>query len=343
MYLRRNFSAGALAGGALSFLPAGLRAADPDDWGAFCHRYVTDVGRIVDTGNGDISHSEGQGYGMLFAQTFGDRPLFERIWGWTQAALRRSTDPLHIWKWQPETPHIADANTATDGDLLIAWALLQAGQAWSEPTYTQQAHAILNALVRLATQRTDNGMILLPGVSGFQHAHCVVVNLSYYIFPALQAASDLDPGGVWSTILRDGAALIKRSSFGRYHLPPDWLAVPYSGTRLRIASGWPPRFSFDAIRIPLYMAWGRVLGDPLRTAFDSFWAHWGLDALPGWVDLTTGERSSYNAPPGFRAVAIASDNATWGHVPIPSVRDSRDYYSAALTLLARIASWEQKP
>jgi len=185
-------------------------------------------------------------------------------------------------------------------------------------------------------------MILLPGVNGFRHGRRTVVNLSYYIFPALQAASDLDPSGVWSTILKDGAALIEQSSFGRYHLPPDWLAVPCSGTRLSIASGWPPRFSFDAIRIPLYMTWGRVLEEPLRTTFDKFWTHWGLDALPGWVDLTTGDRSSYNAPPGFRAVAIASDNGTWGHVPIPSVRESGDYYSAALTLLARMAITEPK-
>ncbi|MEG9529489.1 MAG: glycosyl hydrolase family 8, partial [Hyphomicrobiales bacterium] len=42
-------------------------------WRAYRSRFITDQGRVVDTANGQISHSEGQGYGMLLAVAAGDR------------------------------------------------------------------------------------------------------------------------------------------------------------------------------------------------------------------------------------------------------------------------------
>jgi endoglucanase len=48
---------------------------------------VTEAGRVVDTAKGLISHSEGQGYGLLLAVAAGDRSTFDRIWGWTRANL----------------------------------------------------------------------------------------------------------------------------------------------------------------------------------------------------------------------------------------------------------------
>jgi endoglucanase len=48
-------------------------------WREFLTRYVSPEGRIIDTGNGNISHSEGQGYGLILAEAFGDRSSFERI------------------------------------------------------------------------------------------------------------------------------------------------------------------------------------------------------------------------------------------------------------------------
>ncbi|AQS88504.1 hypothetical protein A0U93_11800 [Neoasaia chiangmaiensis] len=338
---RRSMAAGLAVSGASSLITLPAQGADiADEWRGFRHRYVSDDGRVIDTGNGNISHSEGQGYGMLFAQSAGDRSNFDLIWGWTRANLTRENDSLHAWKWQPAAPHVTDTNTATDGDLLIAWALSRAGLSWSEPDYTRQARMIFDALSQRATQSTAEYKLLLPGLHGFTHAHRTVVNPSYYIFPALKAAAAQAPTGIWPTVLRDGVRLIERGVFGKYNLPPDWLAVPIAGGAPRLAKNWPPRFSYDAIRIPLYMAWGGVLADPLRAALDRFWGVWGLQALPGWVDLTTGERSSYNAPPGFQAVAIVSDPDRWGQHPLPGVRESGDYYSAALTLLAHIAATE---
>ncbi len=44
------------------------------------------------------------------------------------------------WKWDPKAdPHIVDVNNASDGDILIAYALGLAGKAWGEPRYTEAA------------------------------------------------------------------------------------------------------------------------------------------------------------------------------------------------------------
>ena len=40
-------------------------AADQAEWLAFRNRFIAPEGRVVDTGNGGVSHSEGQGYAML--------------------------------------------------------------------------------------------------------------------------------------------------------------------------------------------------------------------------------------------------------------------------------------
>ena len=109
---------------------------DADLWRAYKAKFVTDGGRVVDTANAMVSHTEGQGYGLLLAVAANDRPTFERIWGWTRANLAVRNDELLAWRWEPDhRPAVADLNDAADGDILIAWALAEAADAWSEDAY----------------------------------------------------------------------------------------------------------------------------------------------------------------------------------------------------------------
>src|SRR5476649_908231 len=101
----------------------------PEFWQAYKSRFVTPAGRVVDTANKNISHSEGQGYAMLLAVAAGDRATFNLVWDWTRANLMVRDDSLLAWRWQPdERPAVADINNATDGDLLVAWALTEAAE-----------------------------------------------------------------------------------------------------------------------------------------------------------------------------------------------------------------------
>jgi endoglucanase len=91
-------------------------------WTAFRQIYLSGDGRIVDNGNGGISHSEGQGYGMVLATLVGDRPR-SRPCGWTERTLLRGDVALFAWRYDPRAPNpVADTNNASDGDMLIAWA-----------------------------------------------------------------------------------------------------------------------------------------------------------------------------------------------------------------------------
>ena len=59
---------------------------------------------------------------------------------------------------------VADRNNATDGDLLIAWALMRAARTWQVGAYATAARAILAAIRSHAVVTSDRGPLLLPGV-----------------------------------------------------------------------------------------------------------------------------------------------------------------------------------
>jgi hypothetical protein len=53
--------------------------SDLDAWRSYKRRFLSDQGRVIDTANGGISHSEGQGYGMLLAVAASDHETFDAI------------------------------------------------------------------------------------------------------------------------------------------------------------------------------------------------------------------------------------------------------------------------
>jgi endoglucanase len=89
----------AFAGSAYSREPR----QDQNSWSAWKHSFLSSDGRIIDDGNGEISHSEGQGFGALLAQAHGDRQAFNLIEEWTQKNLLVRQDPLMAWRWYAGT------------------------------------------------------------------------------------------------------------------------------------------------------------------------------------------------------------------------------------------------
>ena len=313
-----------------------------EDWLAFRHRYVTPEGRVIDTGNGNTSHSEGQGWGMMAAQAADDPDTFASLYDWTRQNLRRRPyDRLHAWRYKPtDASPVSDLNNATDGDLFIAASLARAAARWNRPDYAEQASHIgkdILGLVRTAGART----LLLPGAVGFEKKDCFLINPSYYAFGLFNDVASVAPSPLWEVLRQDGAALILQGRYGKWMLPPDWLRVDRANASLSIAAGWPPRFSWDAIRVPLHLAWGGVPSGPLIESFRRYWAS-SPAAPPAWTDLMTGEVAPYAAPAGIRAVAgvalrTQSLNTT---AALPSVMSATDYYGAGLVLLSRLAAEE---
>ena len=322
-------------------LPLGGALAAPQLWAQYKRRFITPSGRVVDSANGFISHSEGQGYGMLLAVAANDRMAFERLWGWTRANLMVRDDQLVAWRWEPgQRPAVSDMNNATDGDILIAWALAEAAEFWADASHRAAGRRIAVEIGRkLALFKTGQGALLLPGVAGFsadERPDGPVVNLSYYVFPAFGRLGVVAPEIDWPGLMRTGLDQIRAARFGPSELPSDWISLRDGAPRP--ADGFPPQFSYNAIRIPLYLAFAG-LGD---------WEHYR--AFHAWstsrralatIDVKTGrevERLSERGYASLAALLACVIDRTPVGPDFRTASETEHYYPATLHLLAVAAA-----
>lgn len=315
-------------------VPAKTNAIRPlKGWTTFKTAFVQSDGRVIDTGNGNISHSEGQGYGMVLAEVAGDRDAFDRIHDWTEKTLLRKDAALFSWRYVPtDAKPVADPNNATDGDILIAWALMRAGARWKERRYLERAAEIRGAIAKHLVRRMDTRTLLLPGIAGFDSADRTTLNLSYYIWPALDMFASAEPTGPWPALIIDGEWLVKTARFGPSALPTDWIDVGKEG-RVMPASGRPPRFGFDAIRLPLYLMMGGRGGQ--ADAIARYWKSCADDnrGIPAWVNVVSGEVAPFPLSAGGYAVA----RRLLGRDSLPGTpTPATDYYGSVLMMIAQL-------
>jgi endoglucanase len=311
------------------------------DWTEFKADYVTGDGRVLDIEAGGISHTEGQGWGMLLAEASGDREGFDRLWAWTQARLARPDVRLFAWKYDPaQPPDAQDRNNATDGDIFIAWALLKAARRWNAPAYAEASAEIRGAIASRLIVQAGGLSLLLPGLDGFAAADHVIYNPSYFVLPALNAFAAADPQGPWTGLIRDGLVWADRVRAGTDRLPPDWVSIGPDGA-LSPAPGKPFRFGFDAMRAPLYLVWGGAGRHPQVASARRFWAAHsrGDQRPPAWIDLVSGETAPYPLSPGGGAIAQLLINGASVAPQAPA--GEKTYYSSVLFRLTALARSER--
>lgn len=329
-----------LLGGNPSFAQSPSIAAE---WAKFRDRFVTEDGRVLDTGNKAVSHTEGQGWAMLFAEAADDRASFARLWDWTRSKLQRRDNALFSWRYDPadHKQPVADANDASDGDILIAWALIRAAHRWHDQAYEHAAGRIVSDIRRRLLVAAPGGVVLLPGSHGFKSKDgTTVVNPSYYIFPALRDFARVEPSPDWARLRAHGLRLLADGRFGRWGLTPDWIDIGNKGS-LAPAAKFPARFGFEAIRVPLYLIWGREASPERLASYLDFWNDFGPKPAPAWTDVNNNSLAPYVGSTGFQAIAqLARDYGRPNSPPLPTIGDNDDYYSASLTLLATLAQSE---
>lgn len=315
----------------------------PEEWQAWRAAFVEPSGRVVDDANGRISHSESQGYGMLLATLAGAEADFDAMWSFTRTELMVRDDGLVAWKWDPAaTPHVADINNASDGDILIAYALERAALAWDRPEYEAAARDLARALGLAAVIATAEGPLLLPGAAGFgpgDRPDGPVVNLSYWIFEAMPVLARLDPETDWAEAGRLGLGLTEAAQFGPRKMPPEWLSLKDAP---HPADGFAGEFGYNALRIPLYLIRGGIEAPDLLVRLQA-----GMD-MGG--DLAIGPLAA-DAPwtpladPGYRAVvALVACKLTGAPMPQDlTVFRPTNYYPSTLHLLALAHAREAMP
>lgn len=316
----------------------------PAVWEAFKTNFIGQDGRVVDYYNGRVSHSEGQGYGMLLAVKYDDKAVFDKLWQWTQDNIAVRNDHLFAWKWGERTSGVwgvVDYNNATDGDILIAYALIKADEEWPNNNYKNTALKIIKSVRENLAVEWNGHQLLLPGYHGFiRENDRFIVNPSYVIFSAYRAFAKVDAEAFWQKVYKDSMLLVAKSCFGSLKMPADWVML--EGRDIAVCNERKPYFGYEAIRVFLYLSWEENPPFPegLAKMLDIYNK---LGFIPLWVDVANDSISLQNAPPGFYAV-FARAAEKMGEKTLSKklfkeaserlAYDKKDYYSYCLYLLA---------
>lgn len=308
-------------------------------WSDYKNRYILNEGRVVDNGNHNISHSEGQGYALLMAVVNDDRRCFDRLWHWTQHNLQVRTDRLFAWHWQVTQPHISDHNNASDGDILIAWALLRAGQTWQDPELLRQSSLILRDIRQYLVRPSALGPVLLPATYGFEQGQeSVLLNPSYWVYPALRDIAAHEPKeAVWQQLIDSGVLLLQTWQQAGYRLPPDWLVLNLHTGGLTIDAAKSPRFGFEAVRVPLYLCWIEQCQNATLNGLADVWQQ---PDPPAWLEADQSQQADFVLSAGGKSVrdllqSQRGGSALWLPTKLPK---ESDYYSSSLLILAQLAA-----
>ena len=320
-----------------------VQAGELHFWEKYRSTFVSADGRIIDYSQDKVSHSEGQGYGMVLSLAYNDKVTFEKIWRWTNNNLLKRKDHLFVWQWGKRPGgdwDVLDYNNATDGDILIAYALLKAGKKWKNASYTEQGLKTVEAIRKKLATSWQGYSLLLPGYEGFQKSDRLSINPSYFILPAFRLFAKTENKPFWNKIYSDSISIIGKSQFGKWGLPSEWIKLSESGMEPDTRKS--PYFGYNAIRVLLYLSYESKPEYPkgLKKIFSSYHRN---GYIPLRIDLERESLSLIKAPAGFYAVyALAAKKSGQRSLAKKLFKEaekllseeSKSYYSFVLFLLA---------
>lgn len=308
-------------------------------WDQYKTAFVKPDGRVVDNVNGGISHSEGQGYGMVLAIAHNDRKTFERMFKFAETQLAVRTDSLYAWRYDArETPAVKDRNNASDGDLLIAWALLEAGKAGWGDFYYAKGLAILEDLKPLVREVPGLGLVLLPGSVGFIDDYGnQTLNPAYWVYPALERIFLLTNEPIWLRLAASGRHIKAQFAAQPHGLVPDWVVVSQSANA-GYSRAMSSAFGYEAIRVPLYVLWSAKPDRDLAVSMVDKASGTGGDRMK-LIELRSGQTKDAFRDPGYGAInALAHCAGEKTAIPRKLLAElDQNYYPATLQMLSLLA------
>lgn len=303
----------------------------------FLEHFVAADGRVVRRDQGGDTVSEGQAYAMLLAVGLGDRAKLDLVWAWTTAHLGRP-DGMLSWRW--EDGAVTDAEAAADADLAAAWALALAARRWPDGGYDDAARELAAAVAMHETYAVGDRAVLAAGpwaVADAREGEPLVVNPSY---AAPVADAVLSVGG-----MADPAATERRRAGNRavveelidaHGFPTDWAVVDSAGRAGSApradGQGGPGRFSWDAVRVPLWFAPSCDPADRAVAAatWPAFEAGAGVDAMGDHPARLVGAAAAAAAAGEADRARALLDEAADRTLRTPT------YYGTALTAIGQL-------
>ena len=160
-------------------------------WQSYCRHFIKSDGQVIIPEEGGGTISEAQAYALLRAVWANDAPVFTRVYAWTYKNLSRvhtHGDSLLAWRWGrlPDGSWgVLDANSATDGDLDYALALVLAHRlGWRAPPdlpdYREEARRVQADILAKEVVALPGGDVLLTPGNWHEPAPPYLVNPSYF-------------------------------------------------------------------------------------------------------------------------------------------------------------------
>lgn len=277
-------------------------------WDGFKSAFVSDDGRVIDRSQEDLrTVSEGQSYGLFFALVAQDRKAFDAILKWTENNLSAGDLgkqlPAWIWGKQGDSWGVIDANSASDADLWIAYALLEASRVWCNPAYADKARALGELILSKESIEVNGlGLSILPGHTGFVLDNGAVKLNPSYVPPFMMArfANAWADDTRWAqAYLASQKLLLETGKTGSY---PDW--VLYNNGEMSLPED-EQRGDYDAIRTYLWIAMSSE-NDPTTAPLLKQLSPLAAlllkrQNMPEWFEPLGGKFSAERGPAGFQA------------------------------------------
>lgn len=322
--------------GAAAIMTAPPLRAEPitASWDVWRSKFLGGDGSVIDVEQGQVRHSEAQGYGLLLAQFFRDHTTFDAIERWVRSHLLIRNDDLMAWRPDGTATHW---HNATDGDILRAWALMRAENMSGWRGYLDSARRAARAVEALCLAddpRAPDRPVVLPGVEFASGPDVVPLNPSYIIPRALRELGTMF----------DLPRLVRAADYGETLLAelaqlgpiPDWICIGRHG--FAALPDQPLISGYDAVRVPLYLCWSHRGYHPavLRVASDL-----RASTIPGHLAIERGDNGEILAEsnlPGYQSILRLAE----GRPPALEVNDValQSYFPATLQILANVA-WRE--
>jgi endoglucanase len=298
----------------------------------FLARYVTSDGRVIRHDQGEDIVSEGQAYAMLIAEVAGKPAVARTVWSWTSAHLGGAGGLFA--SHASGTGQIEDPHSATDADVLIAYALLRyAGP--DQAALHRAGKAVAKAVLAHETATLPDGTPLPVAGPWALSTSPPTVNPSYLMPSVFTALAQLTGDQRWQRAAVATVAAIDELTGGGERLPPDWAHLS-NGRLAPIANpggGAGVQYGFDAARLPVWFAtacsararavaagwWRNILATDGRSGPQALTLTGGtIDAVPSPLPLIAGAAAATAAGDRTaarelqaRAVRLAQSDPTY--------------------------------